>query len=482
MALSFLYWVRRAAAGLGAAFLAAVFATLALTAMLYAMQSLPRAGITAHIRSSFTNGALQEHDWLLKNDRLGVDQYDTCLLIQMFFFRGDAWTDTVAPTVIFNDWPVPLWADNGSPISECAIARAAAFSDAPFDLYPAQSYFAYSRYLHAFRLPAYLLLEKFDVGAIRRLYRMLAFGVLVMILVTQLLLMLWRAERADDRPHEGSHVIQGVFFVMLSLLFMHFYALHFYAPSLTHAPSDILIFVAIAVVSLLNIPRTSYRMLCGLSGIFGALVLALDFLHGALPLGLAALIGCVAMKAERQSSAGQIATAVFLAGSSFVVGAGVALLVKIVTLAVTLGPQAVTGFFVQLNYRMIGGGFPLSDVWRRLSEHLDVIFFEDVRFSRALLFVTGLVLIVTYGIALACATRASAVQAHALVLSVLVIGVWYVVFRNHTVIHADPMVRLLVWPLTATAGMIIVAVSGVAHRPRGSEDRNFGQVGLRLHK
>ncbi len=463
MALSFLSLARRAAAGLGTAFLAAVFATLALTAWLYAMQLLPRAGITAHIRSSFTNGALQEHDWLLKNDRLGVNQYCDCLVIQMFFFRRDAWADTVAPIVVFNDWPVPLWADNGEQISECAIARAAAFSDTPLDLYPAQSYFPYSRYIHAFRLPAYLLLEKFDVGAIRRLYRMLAFGVLVMILVTQLLLTLWRAERADDRPRESDHVIQGVFFVILSLILMRFYGLHLFAPSLTHAPSDILMFVAIAVMSLLNITRTSDRMLCGLCGIFGALVFALDFLHGALPLGLAALIGCVAMKADRQSSAGQIATAVFLAGSSFVVGAGTALLVKLVTVAGTFGPQAVTGFFLQLHYRMTGGRFPLSDIWRRLSESLEVIFFEDLYFSRALLFVTGLLLIVAYGIALAYATRAAAIQAHVLLLSVLVIIVWYLVFRNHSVIHAGVMVRLLVWPLTATAGMVIVAVSGVAH-------------------
>jgi hypothetical protein len=435
-----------------------------LTAVLYAMQALPSAGILAHIRSSFANGALQEHDWLLHNDRLGVNQYNDCLVIQMFCFRHDPWADTVAPTVVFNDWPVPLWADNGEPLSECAIARAAAFSEAPLALYPAQSYFAYSRYMHAFRLPAYLLLEKFDVGAIRRLYRMLAFGVLVMILVIQLLLTLWRTERADDRPREGDHVMQGVFFVMLSLIFMRFYGLHLFAPSLTHAPSDMLIFVAIAVMSLLNITSTSSRRLCVLCGIFGALVLALEFFHGALPLGLAALLGCVAMKVERQSSAGQIATAVCLAGASFVIGAGAALLVKLVTVAVTFGPQAVTGFFVQLNYRMTGGRFPLSDLWIRLSENLDVIFFEDVYFSRALLFITGILLLVSYGVALACATRASAVQAHGLVLSVLVIGVWYLVFRNHSVIHAGIMVRLLVWPLIATAGMVIIAVSGVAHR------------------
>ena len=181
MGLSFRDSTRWVAAGLGAAFLAAVFATLALTALLYAMQSLPRAGIMVHIRSSFTNGTLQEHDWLLKNDRLGVNQYNDCLLIQMFVFRRAAWADTVAPIVVFNDWPVPLRVDNGKQLSECAIARSAAFSDTPFDLYPAQSYFPYGRYMHAYRLPAYLLLEQFDVGAIRRLYRMMAFGVLVMI-------------------------------------------------------------------------------------------------------------------------------------------------------------------------------------------------------------------------------------------------------------------------------------------------------------
>jgi hypothetical protein len=54
-------------------------------------------------------------------------------------------------------------------------------------------------------------------------------------------------------------------------------------------------------------------------------------------------------------------------------------------------------------------------------------------------------------------------QTHVLVLLVLVIGIWYLVFRNHSVIHAGSMVRLLVWPLTATAGMVIVAVSEVAH-------------------
>jgi hypothetical protein len=463
VALSSRYAARWAAPKLGAAFLAAICATLVLTALLYAMQALPSASIMAHIRSSFTHGALQEHDWLLHNDRLGVNQYNDCLVIQMFGFRRDAWADTVAPTVVFNDWPVPLWADNGEPLSECAIARAAAFSEAPLALYPAQSYFAYSRYMHAFRLPAYLLLEQFEVGAIRRLYRMLAFGGLVMILGIHLLLMLWRTEKADNRPREGAHVMQGVFFVLLSLIFMRFYGLHLFAPSLTHAPSDILIFIAIAVMSLLNITSTSSRRLCVLCGIFGALVLALEFFHGALPLGLAALLGCVAMKAERQSSAGQIATAVCLAGASFVIGAGAALLVKLVTVAVTFGPQAVTGFFVQLNYRMTGGRFPLSDLWIRLSENLDVIFFEDLYFSRALLFITGILLLVSYGVALAWATRASAVQAHVLVLSVLVIGVWYLVFRNHSVIHAGIMVRLLVWPLIATAGMVIVAVSGVAH-------------------
>src|SRR5207247_7192308 len=109
-------------------------------------------------------------------------------------------------------------------------------------------------------------------------------------------------------------------FVLLSLIFMRFYGLAFFAPSLTHAPSDILLFVAIAVMSWLNLPSTSSRLLGVLGGIFGALVVAFDFLHGALPLGLAALLGCVAMKAERQATAGQIATAVGLAGASFVVG------------------------------------------------------------------------------------------------------------------------------------------------------------------
>src|SRR4029453_14100171 len=224
------------------------------------------------------------------------------------------------------------------------------------------------------------------------------------------------AEKADDRRREGDHVIQGVFFVMLSLIFMRFYALELFGQSIVNAPSDILMLVAIAIISLLNITRISDRMLCVLCGIFGALVFAFDFLRGALPLSLAGLISCVAMKADRKSSAGQIATSVFLAGSSFVVGAGVALLVKIMTLAVTFGSQAVTGFFLQLSYRMTGGGVPLSDVWRHLSENLEVIFFEDCRSSRALLFGTGLCLIVAYGVALARATRASAVQAHVLLL------------------------------------------------------------------
>ena len=88
---------------------------------------------------------------------------------------------------------------------------------------------------------------------------------------------------------------------MLSLIFIRFYALDLFALSLVQAPSDILIFFAIAVMSLLNLTRTSSRMLCALCGIFGALVFALDFLHGALPLGLVALIGCGAMTADRHS-------------------------------------------------------------------------------------------------------------------------------------------------------------------------------------
>jgi hypothetical protein len=453
---------RRAAARLSVAFLAGIVATLALTAMLFAMQALPPIGILTHIRTAFANGALQERDWLPAYDRLGINQYNDCLLVQMFVFRHDAWADTVAPIVIFNDWPETLRADNGQQISECAIARSAAFSDTPLALYPAQSYYAYGRYIHAFRLPAYLLLEKFDVGVIRQFYRATAFGVLGMILITQMLLILWRIQQAGDSIRDGDHIIQAIFFIMLSMILMRFYGLAQYSPSLTHAPSDILIFVAIAVISVLNISRISVWMLCALCGIFGALVFALEFLHGALPLGLAALIACIAMKADRQSSARQIATTVFVSGSSFVVGACAGLLIKIMTLALTFGPQAVIGFFSQLDYRMRGGEGPLSDVPESLGQNLHLIFFEDYRISKAFLFATGLLLIVAFGIVLARATQALAVQALVLLLSVLVIVVWYSLFRNHTVIHAFFMVRLLVWPLIATAGMVIIALSACA--------------------
>jgi len=202
-----MYSANRAARALGAAFLAGLLATLGLTALLYAMQWLPPEPIIGHIRSSFGNGSLQDHDWLCPNDRIGFDQWSDCIVMQMFLFRRDAWPDTVAPTVVFNDWPIRLSGDSGKLVNECEIARSAAFSAGPFDLYPAESYFRYSRYIHAFRLPAYFLLEKFDMRVIRRLYRVMVYGALLILLFTHVVLTIRRLRSLQNGRGEAAHLL-----------------------------------------------------------------------------------------------------------------------------------------------------------------------------------------------------------------------------------------------------------------------------------
>ena len=48
------------------------------------------------------------------------------------------------------------------------------------------------------------------------------------------------------------------------------------------------------------------------------------------------------------------------------------------------------------------------------------------------------------------------------VSSLAVVPVWYVVFRNHTAVHAWFMVRMVAWPIAFSASLIVWwIVSGV---------------------
>ena len=105
---------------------------------LYLVELLPAGPIRSNLQRSFQEGSLQTADWLRGNRVIGNNQYNDRLVVQMSQFSQDRWTSAVAPTVVFNDWPSPLFTD-GRPITECRIAKAAVFSDRPLALSPAQA-------------------------------------------------------------------------------------------------------------------------------------------------------------------------------------------------------------------------------------------------------------------------------------------------------------------------------------------------------
>ncbi len=429
---------------------------------LVATEHLPAERMQANLQASFAEGSLQEKDWLHGNRTIGFNQYNDCLLVMMASFRTDPWSSAIAPTVIFNDYPTPMTDAAGDRLPECTIARRAVFSDRPLEIFEAERYYSYGRYVHSYRIPFNLAVALGPLSNLRMIYRVAGVAILLCLLVIH------GARALSALRASGVRAAAVPFsFCAIAGAFLFLFGLDLFGPSFTHGPADILLFIAFGWLSLRpSLPGAGGWDLA--AALLAALAFGFDFLHGTVPLMFALLLGCAALRsidAERSLRLVDVGRITF----SFGLATVAALATKLFALFVLVGSKELAGYFGQLSHRMGGAGHSIWDVIYALrygSYQIGWGYGGPIQFLVAVALVSALLalfLLPTRWVA--AQERMALVTALA---SIAAIIAWYMLFRNHTAIHTWWMVRLLTWVIVMGPTCLLLAlISG----RRGQRDQ-----------
>jgi len=417
-----------------------------LTIALFATEFLPQSRVRANLQQSFANGSLQDNDWPWEDRARGYNQYNDCLLTMMPMFREGRLSSAIAPVVVFNDYPKDL------KISECAIARAAVFSANPRTLFNQDSYFPYYRYVHAYRIPFNILIAITTVDVIRTIYRLLVLGILAVTIALHA-----RRLIRSRFAHEPRAAIFSICSLCIAVGMGTFSGLDLFAQSLTHGPSDILVFGTFAILTLGRTVRglRSDATIAALA----ALAFGFDFLHGTIPMTLAIVIGCAglrAFEARTEVTLESIVKSVL----PFFAGLAGAAATKLVILIAARGWDDIVGYYYQLRYRMDDGDHGIVDVVSALGGALAHIAWGYAAFAKPFVILS---LVITLCTPVAVLLLRVPVRDRVAVLtawtSIVSIFCWYIVFRGHSAVHAPFMVRLLSWPISMAPACVIMLLS-----------------------
>ena len=429
--------------------------TLVMVLALVALGRLPPEPISANLRISIEEGSLIGADWAGFDRVRGHNQYNDCLIIMMTRFQRDPVESAIAPLVIFNDYPRPLLDGASQLITECDVAIAAIRSDRPLHVYPPEFYEPYQRYVFGFRIPFQTLISFTTIGTIRILYRTAGVALLLFLIVGHCV----RAVR-NWRRNDRAKAIAGTSYVVLGSGLALFSGLDIYGQSLSHAPSDILLFAALCWLSF-------GKPMAGLRGdltaaTLAALAFAFEFLHGTLPMMLAIILGTLALNAFALRHELRILDLV-RATAAFVLGVVGSAITKLATVIWLMGVPSAQQYLGQLSYRMSGASLSVADAFTALWNHAFFIGWGAGWLIKPVLLGACLA---TCGAAIAI-LRLSGWRLMAALTALASSGVifgWYVVFHSHTAIHATFMVRILAWPIGMSVVCLLLALWPDDHR------------------
>jgi hypothetical protein len=297
----------------------------------------------------------------------------------------------------------------------------------------------YHNYLHGHAVLLRYLLPHWSIGAIKEGYK----AGISLLLLAAIALCLARLFDASARREES------LIFLIVLLGFARFFGLEWFAQSLGHGPSDLVVlgFVALLTARAGAMSRRGWVLSAAL---FGALTMIFEFLTGGLPLGASVVLGLGWFAlAERERSP----TTVVLGLVAYGIGAAVPLLVKLALVASLFGSKAVSWMAMQGIFRM---GSELPPGLEGVTATSQLLLNINVLAPGLPLFSAGL-LVLALALGLVAALRHPQPPFLLLLASILPIILWFLAFRQHTAIHAWFMARILVWPLIAGFALFALA-------------------------
>jgi hypothetical protein len=403
------------------AYTAAVALAVALAAMLTFFvlnhASLGRGG-QERIAEAFAAGELIGRDFLPGDTRLGVHQYNDCLILGMAAEqRHSAAKLAVSPSIPFMVGK-----------SVCEELKSNRRSGEPY---------YYHNYIHGHTMLARYLLPVCGVEGMRALYKM----ALSLVLLATIAVCLLRLTVGDFRP--------TVFLVPLAG-FLRLFGLETFGQSLSHGPSDLVLvsFVAFLTFRAGELTRAG---LVAAAAIFGALTMIFEFMTGGLPLGLAAIVGLSWFALRSPSVRDCLAAAL-----AFLVAAVGSLAIKLAAVAYVFGGAALLGIGQAAAHR-VSGQIEVPGIEDR--SLLQAVVGNLGALTPGMDAAAGILVLLAVGFGAWALVQNSTPKIGLLAFSNLPIIGWLLFFQQHTIVHAWFMDRMLVWPIISGCLMFGLVIS-----------------------
>jgi hypothetical protein len=387
--------------------------------------SLGRGG-DGRVAQAFATGALDDRNFHRGDAITGYNQFNDCLIIAMALDqRAPRHLLTVSPTVPF--------------AYDADVCRALHLGRRNTEVF-------YHNYLHGPTVLARYLLPLLPVAQLRELYRL----TLTLLIAGAIAVALRRlASPADGRTRESAVLL------IVLLTFARGFGLEVFGQSLSHGPSDTIVAGFLAFAATAGPTLTPPRAVVA-AAVFGALTMIFEFMTGGAPVGLAMVIGLTwFMLRPSDRSLRHVAQA----AGSFVLSCATCAAIKVAAVAVVFGPAALADIAHRGAVR-VAGSLPaaLAGRWT-----VQAIAGSTEALMPGLGSLAALLVILAVGFGARAALQLRTVEAKLLLWSNLPIVVWFAVFRQHTIMHAWFMDRMLAW--TIASGFALVFLGAASRRP-----------------
>ncbi len=440
---------RNAGRSLLAAIPSSVAAAALMMAAVFGLNALllpaPAGKLDERMRAAFTTGILPDHHVYDPDRRIGALTWNDCLILMMAMDLGRPRAEMIVSPMILTPKGTTT-TDSDACKALHAVVMDGRRGD--FDALP------YHRYISGFAAPAAALVPALGVAGYRTLLSALNYAVILAILAVAL----WRWIKHGTIPFaRRRRMLAGV---ILFGMILGFGGVEFYAQGFSIGLADPVVYALFAVLLFGRPVRMSRAKLTAITAVFFALITALEFWTGQLPLAFAGGVGLIGLDIENENDRRLALPRIldFMAAALLAVIAMFA--IKIAAAEYVFHTDVVKNMRDQLGVRVGNGDFGLVKLILHLAGRADhigqgslVLGLANGAAGTAALFY-GWWLLFASG-AIDPVRRETGV---ALTVSVLLLTAWHLVFRNHSTIHSEFMVRSFVWWIAAGWIMLILGL------------------------
>jgi hypothetical protein len=440
---------------------------------------VPREPIRMHLQAAFASGSLTDEDHSPADRVRGVSQFNDCVILSTAYLRGPSAFEDVASAL----WPIYLKNEN----TICGeLHKAVTTGLAP------EQMTRYHRYLFGQRGLVAGLLQFFSLDAVRSILLILNHVMAAAIFLLGIVA-LRTAGSAGAGPDAGRNkstsavrdigvarvFVPAPVLVLIGGMLTCFYSLVYFGQSVAHGPADLLLSALILYLATRDLysPLRAGAILLMLA-LIGGLTAMFELLSGGLPMSVAAILAFYGLQALRAQALrhGRWPESVLpaLQGmAAFMIGFVLLVVLKIGGAIAVFGGEVLDDFSNQLLYRL-GAAETLPRAQLTLQAFRSVLY-QTLPLFWGSKILTGIVLLGapvclllgSLRIIRSRPTAANLAGYGMLLLSVLVVPVWYAIFAQHTVRHSWFMGRMMVWPIIGALLVGYVALRPAA--PRSSQ-------------